>query len=123
MPVRPAALLLALVLCSCGGSGVGSIGAVLAKDGESGAVYVRETPEGNVAARAGLLPGDQVKLIDGVLCDGLTKEQIQALLRGPIGSTVRLTIVRGEQVLHVELTREAMQRIEVAPPREEPIEP
>jgi carboxyl-terminal processing protease len=124
-PRLVAALLHLLVLClpACGGGAIGSIGAVLARDGETGAVHVRETPEGNAAAVAGLLPGDQLKMIDGVLCDGLTTEQIQALLRGEVGSTVRLTIVRGEEVLHVELVRQGMQRLAPPPPREELIQP
>jgi C-terminal processing protease CtpA/Prc len=117
------AALLALLADACANAGVGSIGAVLGRDRDTGALHVRETPEGMAAAEAGLLPGDQVKMIDGVLVDELDKARIQELLRGEVGTKVKLTIVRGEQVLHLELTRGAMRKPEKPAEPEERIEP
>ena len=120
----PGLLLLGLlVAAACGKPAIGSIGAVLGRDRDTGALHVRETPEGMAAADAGLLPGDQIKMIDGVLCDDLDKNKIQALLRGEAGTKVRLTVVRGEQVLHIELTRGAMRKAEAPAQPEERIEP
>jgi C-terminal processing protease CtpA/Prc len=118
----PAALL-GLLTAACAGPGIGSIGAVLGRDRDTGALHVRDAPEGMGAADAGLLPGDQVKMIDGVLCDNLDKNHIQALLRGEIGTKVQLTVVRGEQVLHIEVTRGALRKPEAPAPAEEKIEP
>jgi C-terminal processing protease CtpA/Prc len=115
--------LVALLGAACASPGVGSIGAVLGRDRDSGALHVREAPEGMAAAEAGLLPGDQVKMIDGVLVDDLDKARIHALLRGEVGTKVKLTIVRGEEVLHVELTRGPLRKAEAPAEPEERIEP
>jgi C-terminal processing protease CtpA/Prc len=117
------AALCLLLAAACAGPGMGSVGAVLGRDRDTGALHVRDAPEGMAAADAGLLPGDQIKMIDGVLCDNLDKNHIQALLRGEIGTKVRLTVVRGEQVLHIEVTRGAMRKPEPPAQAEEKIEP
>jgi len=72
---------------------------------------------------AGLLPGDRVKMIDGVLVDALDKDRIQGLLRGPVGTSVMLTILRGEEVLHVEVQRQPLGTKPTMPEREQRIEP
>ena len=117
------AMLCVLLAAGCAGPGIGSVGAVLGRDRDTGALHVRDVPEGMGAADAGLLPGDQIKMIDGVLCDNLDKNHIQSLLRGEIGTKVRLTVVRGEQVLHIEVTRGAMRKPEAPAQAEEKIEP
>jgi carboxyl-terminal processing protease len=122
MSIRSGAVLvaaLAVALMACGPPAVGSVGAVLGRDRETGALHVREAPEGLAAAEAGLLPGDQIKMIDGVLVDELDQTRIRAMLRGEVGTKVRLTILRGDEVLHVELVRRAMG---AAPPPADPEE-
>jgi C-terminal processing protease CtpA/Prc len=86
----------------------GSIGAVLARDEKTGVVRVHDVPEGLAAEDAGVKEGDRLKMIDGVLVDELDAERLRTLLRGPIGSKVRLTVVRGEDVLHLRVTRQAL---------------
>jgi hypothetical protein len=119
------AIVLALTLVSVAGcppSAVGSVGAVLSRSRESGAVHVRETPEGYPAERTGVLPGDRVKMVDGVLVDELDAERIRALLRGPVDSKVMLTLIRGDEVLHVEIRRSEMGKRPPLPPANERIE-
>lgn len=48
------------------------------------------------AARAGLLPGDRIIAIDRLPTDGMSKEKVTAAILGPPGTTVILTIQRGE---------------------------
>jgi carboxyl-terminal processing protease len=48
------------------------------------------------AEKAGLLAGDRIAAIDGATVDGLTSDQALAKVRGPKGTTVTLTIVRGD---------------------------
>ncbi|MCC6523152.1 MAG: PDZ domain-containing protein [Polyangiaceae bacterium] len=102
----------------CGTGAVGSIGAVLRSDPATGAVVVRTVPEGLAAAEAGLEEGDVIKMVDGVLVDGLKKAKLQALLRGEVGTYVELTVLRGELVLRLEVLRQAL--VERAAPTKRP---
>ncbi|MBI4950761.1 MAG: PDZ domain-containing protein [Myxococcales bacterium] len=103
----------------CGTGAVGSIGAVLRSDPATGAFVVRTVPEGLAAAEAGLEEGDVLKMVDGVLVDGLKKAKLQALLRGEVGTYVELTVVRGELVLRLEVLRQALVE-RAAPPKKPP---
>jgi C-terminal processing protease CtpA/Prc len=103
--LRTATFSFALAVLSCGGPHVGSIGAVLSHDTHDGGLLVHEAPPGLSASSAGLLEGDQVKMVDGVLVDDLDSRRIRALLRGPVGSTVTLTVIRGDEVLQLEIER------------------
>jgi hypothetical protein len=78
------------------------IGAQLSADGDSlvvGAVY-----PGSGAAAAGLVAGDRVIAVDGVPVDQLGLEGAVARIRGLVGTTVSVTLRRGDQsvVLVVE---------------------
>lgn len=116
--------LLGLIFAGCGASAPGSVGAVLGRDKETRALHVREVPAGLGAERAGLLPGDEIVMIDGVYVRDLASADVRAKLRGESGSTVALTIVRGvrgDDVRHVKVTRAAMRERRPPPPREERI--
>lgn len=114
-------LVLAACLGSSGSSG-GSIGAVLVRDNITGVVEVRDAPDGRAASNAGLREGDRVKMIDGVHVDELDKGRIRELLRGPVGSKVTLTVVRGDEVVHINVTREALGAAQAVKERHERIE-
>jgi C-terminal processing protease CtpA/Prc len=94
----------------------------LSRDRETGALHVREAPPGLAGEEAGLVPGDRVKMIDGVLADGLDKDRIQGLLRGPVGTAVTLTVIRGDEVIHVEVDRQPFGKEPTLPDRHETIE-
>ena len=57
------------------------------------------------AAEAGLLPGDRVLAINGVSTNGIDLGDAAMSLRGVAGSTVQLTIQRGNSTFDVVLTR------------------
>jgi predicted metalloprotease with PDZ domain len=102
----------------CGGSTPGSVGAVFGRDNDTRALYVREVPPGLAAAGAGLLPGDQVVMIEGLYVRDLDAKSIRDKLRGDVGSTVALTILRGEEVIHVRVARGALRDHEAISPKE-----
>ncbi|MDO8681536.1 MAG: S41 family peptidase [Acidobacteriota bacterium] len=66
--------------------------------------------DGSPAARAGLLPGDYIRAIDGQSTRDATVYEGQRLLRGKAGSKVRLTVLRGNaaEPHDLELTREEL---------------
>lgn len=118
------ALLPIAIAIGCSSPSVGSVGAVLGVDTETGAVHVRETREGLAADEAGLLPGDEILMVDGVYVRDLGAAAVRDKLRGPVGSPVELTVVRGEEVLRVKLTRRPLGAPSAKPrEKEERIEP
>ena len=98
------------VLAACAPSR-GTIGAVIVQDGDSGRLFLREVPPSLAAGQAKLKPGDEILLIDGLDVRRLDAEQINAALSGDVDSTVKLTIIRQEQVLRVTLRRTEAHRL------------
>ncbi|MCC6669264.1 MAG: PDZ domain-containing protein [Polyangiaceae bacterium] len=92
-----------LVLGACGGP-QGTVGAVFAQQGD-GRLLVHEAPKGLAAEKAGLAAGDEVLLIDGMDVRRLDDKALHRALSGEVGSSVKLTVLRGEEVLRVTLKR------------------
>jgi carboxyl-terminal processing protease len=87
------------------------IGAVVDMNDE-GKLMIVQTFDAKPAARAGLKPGDIVLAVDDTVIEKMSVFEAVALIRGPAGSIVRLTIERQglEDPFVVEVVR---QRIEV----------
>ena len=51
--------------------------------------------ENSPAARAGLKVGDVLLKVDGVSCASLSGEKLKAMLKGPVGATINLTLAGG----------------------------
>lgn len=71
--------------------------------------------DGSPAARAGLQPGDYIRAIDGQSTRDTSVFEGMRLLGGKPGTSVRLTLLRGNaaEPHEVELTREALPALEV----------
>lgn len=113
--------MLALGLCglACGGSAeVGSIGAILGREEESRAVYVRDVPDADTESP--LLAGDEIVMVDGVYVRDLSTSELRKRLRGAPGSRVKLTVLRGSDVVRLEVVRTALK--EVVGAREEKVD-
>jgi carboxyl-terminal processing protease len=79
-------------------------------DQVNGAPIVIAPVEGGPAARAGIRSGDRILDVDQQPIVGLGMDDLLHRLRGPAGSTVALTIARGQQPLFtVTLTRALIQ--------------
>ena len=75
---------------------------------------VLTTVPGAPAQKAGLLPGDAVVAVDGASLDGLTADEATGRIRGPKGTPVTLTIVRGaEAPREITIVRDYIARPEV----------
>lgn len=82
----------------------GTIGAVLVQRGD-GTLVVREVPSGLAAQRGGIRPGDEVLLIEGRDVRGLRAEAVHQALLGEVGDPVKLTLLRGDEVVRVTVVR------------------
>jgi C-terminal processing protease CtpA/Prc len=89
---------------ACASSQPGTIGAALGQT-EEHRLFVRGTPEGQGAARAGIVPGDEILLLDGKSVRAMSPEDVRGAVRGDVGSTLVVTIVRGGQTMEVKIVR------------------
>jgi carboxyl-terminal processing protease len=74
-------------------------------DLRDGFVTVIAPLAGTPADSAGIQPGDRIVAIDTKPMVGLSMEEVQQLLRGPIGTSVKLTLERDADHPTVTLTR------------------
>jgi carboxyl-terminal processing protease len=69
---------------------------------------------GAPAAKAGIRAGDRIVKVDGVSVDGSTVDAVTAKVRGPKGTMVSLTIVRGSAApVDIAITRDIVVQPEV----------
>ncbi len=61
--------------------------------------------EGTPAARAGLMPGDEIAEINGKTTKGLSVEEAAKQIKGPINSQVKLTLLRNKTTIQVTIVR------------------
>lgn len=91
-------------LGACASSAPGTIGAAMGQRTDR-RVFIRSLPPGQGADRAGLQVDDEVLLIDGKDVKAMTPEDIRVAVRGDVGSTLVLTILRGTEKREVKVTR------------------
>ena len=82
--------------------GYGGIGVTL--DGEGQSVRIAMVMPDSPASAAGLAGGDRITAVDGVTAATLPAEGIAERLRGPVGSSVRLTLQRDGRSYPVTVT-------------------
>ncbi len=95
------------------GRAFGGVGLVLASDDPAKAWRVDQVFANGPGARAGVLTGDVITAVDGVAAAGTTGTAIVAMLRGPAGSIVHVSIERNGVPLPAPV---AIRRANVAPP-------
>ncbi len=78
---------------------------------ENGVVKVVAPIEDTPAAKAGLLSGDLITHLDNVQITGMTLEQAVEKMRGPVNSSITLTIVRKgkEEPFDVKIVRDIIR--------------
>lgn len=84
---------------------MGSVGLYASHDKARGRMRVVYVSPESPAAKAGILPGDDLLGVDGKELSVLSFDQVNALLEGVPGSPVRLATSRGGSLMRHELTR------------------
>lgn len=95
------------------GTAFGGIGVVLAFDNAKQTWRADSVFDGSPAAKAGVQAGDTIVAVDGTSLTGLDDAHVEALLRGKIGTTVRVSLSRNGTPLDAPL---AIVRAAVTPP-------
>jgi carboxyl-terminal processing protease len=85
----------------------GGIGASIKK--RNNKTLISELYENSPAEKSGLVPGDEIKTIDGIDAGNKTLEEIGSLLKGPAESIIKLEIKRVNQTLEKLVKREKIQ--------------
>jgi carboxyl-terminal processing protease len=89
------------------------VGLQISLDNDSGDLKVIAPISGSPAEQAGIRPADTILKIDGESTSGLSLDEAAERMRGPIGSTVLLTIRReGKELADINVKRD---RIELNP--------
>ena len=78
--------------------------------GEHPDTFITATFENSPASRAGLRFGDRIVAVDGVAMTGKTSLDVRDKIRGPKGSTVKISIERAadKRIQIVEITRDSV---------------
>jgi carboxyl-terminal processing protease len=65
--------------------------------------------KGTPADAAGIKAGDQIAAIDGKSTDGVPVDEAVRKIRGPVGTTVTLSIIRGGELFDIKIVRDTIQ--------------
>lgn len=84
----------------------GAIGAYLVKDGQY--ITVSEVVKTGGAYEAGVIAGDKIIRIDDVDIAGFDMDKSVSLLKGKIGTTVKISVLRGGSVIDFTVTRKEL---------------
>jgi C-terminal processing protease CtpA/Prc len=87
----------------------GTVGAVLGQRPD-GRLFVREAPPELAAAKHGLEPDDEILLVDGKDVRAMDEATLQRTLAGDVGTPVKITAVRGDEIVRVTLRRTPARR-------------
>ena len=78
----------------------------MVQDTETNRIMVLSPIKGGPAEKAGLQPGDYIISVDGVEYSGEQMTEASNNIKGEEGTTVKIEILRGNETLNFELTRE-----------------
>lgn len=77
-------------------------------DEPSGYADVLNVIAGSPAEKGGLLPGDKIVTVDGKLYKGMKLRDVVSDIRGNVGTTVKLSVLRADKLLSFTLTRDRL---------------
>ena len=88
----------------------GSVDAVFRYRPQDSTTAVVEVRPHSFAEEAGLKTDDLILAVDGTDVTAMTFDQVRAALRGPVGSTVRLTVKRNDAVTDLSIERRPISK-------------
>lgn len=81
------------------------IGVVIRTDEENGEIQVVGLLEGAPAQAAGILPGDIFSAVNGNPVAGMSQLDLASQVRGPEGTEVVITVLRGDELIDFTIVR------------------
>ncbi len=93
-----------------GFTGIGVVITSRKDPGGDGWIFVEDVIPGSPAEGAGIKRFDRISQVDGRSLKNATSQEASQNIRGPAGSTVILTILRGDQTLQVVVVRAPIQQ-------------
>ena len=85
----------------------GGIGATIKKRDKK--TMISELYENSPASKNGLIPGDEIISIDGILVDAKSLDEVGSLLKGPAESFITIKVLRNGDELTKKVKREKIQ--------------
>ena len=82
------------------------VGIYMVQDTDANRIMVLSPIKGGPAEKAGIQPGDYITAVDGVNYSGDQMTEASNKIKGEEGTTVKLEVLRGNETLNFELTRE-----------------
>lgn len=93
-----------------GFSGIGVLITARKDPAGEGWIFIEDVFPGSPAEAAGLKRFDRIVQVDGRPLKNASSQDASQLIRGPAGSTVGLTVLRGEQTITVAVVRASIQQ-------------
>jgi len=78
---------------------------IISKETDADSLLIVEAIRGGPADIGGIKSGDAIIKVDGIRIRGLTSDEVIAKLKGPMDTTVQVTIIRDKKPLKFTLTR------------------
>lgn len=85
------------------------IGIYVEESQPGGPVRVITPLVGSPALQAGMFPGDEIMVVDGVDVSTMSLRDVSIRLKGPIGTTVAITVRRGDETMDLSIRRDRIE--------------
>lgn len=85
------------------------IGASVRQDAKTGAIIIVSPFKGGPAEKAGILPEDIIYKVDEKEVTGEDLSEVVSKMKGEEGTTVELSLLRGNEIIDVTLTRKQVE--------------